>query len=92
MLALIAFTSLCSWLSGIVIEQIHERRLPVCLGKAIVGVNVSLNLLILGYFKYYNFFVDSLMALFAQWGFSLHLSTVSVLLPVGISFYTFQAI
>lgn len=92
MLALIAFTSLCSWLSGIAIERVQAKQLPTGWGKAIVGVNVSLNLLILSYFKYYNFFVDSLMALFAQCDLSLHLSTLSVLLPVGISFYTFQAI
>ncbi len=60
-LFLIAFTSLCSFYSGVLIERFEgsrRRRRMVC------AVNLILNFLILGVFKYYNFFADSLAHLF----------------------------
>jgi len=51
-----------------------------------------LNLLILGIFKYFNFFGENLSNLFRLFGFGLDWVTVDILLPVGISFYTFQAL
>ena len=60
--------------------------------KTILISNIVLNLAILGFFKYYNFFVDSFIDLFALFGISLQSSTLSIILPVGISFYTFQAL
>lgn len=93
-LALIALTSFCSWLSGIGIEEVRERagKVPKWADKGIVAVNVVFNLLILSVFKYYDFFVNSVIDAFSHIGISLHLSTLSLLLPVGISFYTFQAL
>ncbi|MEE9297748.1 MAG: MBOAT family protein [Acidimicrobiia bacterium] len=52
----------------------------------------GVNLGILAAFKYFNFFVDSAVALLESVGFSAHAPTLSVVLPVGISFYTFQTI
>ena len=60
--------------------------------KTILISNIVLNLAILGFFKYYNFFVDSFIDLFALFGISLQSSTLNIILPVGISFYTFQAL
>ena len=93
-LALIALTSFCSWLSGIGIEEVRARagKIPRWFDKGIVVANVIFNLLILSFFKYYDFFVDSLVDAFSYIGISLHISTLSLLLPVGISFYTFQAL
>ncbi len=93
-LALIALTSFCSWLSGIGIEEVRARagKIPRWFDKGIVAANVIFNLLILSFFKYYDFFVDSLVDAFSCIGISLHISTLSLLLPVGISFYTFQAL
>ena len=93
-LALIALTSFCSWLSGIGIEEVRARagKIPRWFDKGIVAANVIFNLLILSFFKYYDFFVDSLIDAFSYIGISLHISTLSLLLPVGISFYTFQAL
>jgi len=54
--------------------------------------NIVLNLGILGIFKYYNFFVDSFVSAFASVGLHLQPSTLKIILPVGISFYTFQAL
>jgi D-alanyl-lipoteichoic acid acyltransferase DltB (MBOAT superfamily) len=51
-----------------------------------------LNLGILGIFKYYNFFVESFVLAFATLGVHLQPHTLHIILPVGISFYTFQAL
>lgn len=85
-LFLIAVTSFCSWESGILIERAGEDKKTA---KRISTANIVLNLLILGIFKYYNFFVVSFAELFGANPDSLLLK---IFLPVGISFYTFQAL
>ncbi len=84
-LLLIAFTSLCSWGSGILVGNNRGSKKS----KRWMWANILLNLGILGLFKYYDFFVTEFAQLF-------HLSTegllLRVILPVGISFYTFQAL
>lgn len=88
-LILIALTSLFSFLSGLLLERYEgQRRLQ----KAVSATNIVLNLTILGIFKYYNFFVENLDALFGMMGFHLDWVSMNVILPVGISFYTFQAL
>ena len=87
-LALIAFTSLCSWASGIWIGRNTDRHKSRA--KAIAAANIVINLLILGVFKYYDFFVQSFADLFLQDQGDRML--LRVILPVGISFYTFQAL
>ena len=64
----------------------------ICGAKSIAACNIVLNLLILGIFKYFNFFGENLSNLFRLFGFGLDWVTVDILLPVGISFYTFQAL
>ena len=61
-------------------------------GKIICAVNIIINLAILGYYKYFNFFADNLQLLFSQFGYQLDWVTLDIILPVGISFYTFQAL
>jgi D-alanyl-lipoteichoic acid acyltransferase DltB (MBOAT superfamily) len=51
-----------------------------------------MNLGMLGFFKYYNFFVDSFSNLLVQFGFQPNISSLQIILPVGISFYTFQSL
>lgn len=84
-LILIAFTSLCSWVSGLLIER---YRTPY--GKAINIANIVVNLGILGLYKYYDFFAQSFADAFLG-GHSDKL-LLQLILPVGISFYTFQAL
>lgn len=93
-LFLIALTSFCSWLSGVLIEKVRERSTPPTWfsTKTLLISNITLNLAILGFFKYYNFFVDSFIDLFGAFGITLQSSTLNIILPVGISFYTFQAL
>lgn len=61
-------------------------------GKAVVTANIALNLGILALFKYLGFFTENLQRLISAFGWNIGWFTVDVLLPVGISFYTFQAI
>ena len=86
-LFLIAFTSLCSYASGLLIEK--YRDVPKR-AKAVNVLNIVVNLLILGVFKYYDFFVTSFADLFL--GGKTDGLLLKVILPVGISFYTFQAL
>ena len=88
-LILIAITTICSFISGILIERYNESRK---VKLAILWTNVLLNLGILGIFKYYNFFAQSFVELFAPLGIQFDDVTLDLILPVGISFYTFQAL
>ena len=60
--------------------------------RGLLIASLTVNLGTLGFFKYYNFFVTSLIDAFAQLGISLHAPTLKIILPVGVSFYTFQAL
>lgn len=86
-LILIALTSFCSWGSGLLIDKYKSSPRKA---RLISTANIVLNLGILALFKYYNFFVTSFANLF------LHGQTdgllLKLILPVGISFYTFQAL
>lgn len=84
-LVLILITSLSSFFSGLYIGKFRYKRL--CL-----TANLCLNLGILAVFKYYDFFADNLNLLLSQFGFSLDMPTWRIILPVGISFYTFQSL
>ena len=88
-LILIAFTTLCSYTSGILLERQEGHRY---IQRLISIANIVLNLTILGLFKYFNFFSENLQHLFQWFGFELDWVTLDILLPVGISFYTFQAL
>ena len=88
-LFLIALTSMCSYGSGLLLEHYEGRRRKQ---QMVSATNIALNLGILGVFKYYNFFVENLDALFGMMGFHLDWVTMRIILPVGISFYTFQAL
>ena len=88
-LLLIAFTSFCSWGSGLLIHRtpytVHRTLSP----KFWMVTNIVINLGILAVFKYYDFFVREFGALF---GISTESLLLRIILPVGISFYTFQAL
>lgn len=89
-LILIAATTLFSYVSGRLIDHYENNRVRQ---KWISAFNIVLNLTILGIFKYYNFFVENLSALIKTLiGYELDWVTLDILLPVGISFYTFQAL
>ncbi len=58
--------------------------------KAWLAVSIALSLSLLGFFKYFNFFAGSFRALMARFGIAVDLPVLNIVLPVGISFYTFQ--
>jgi alginate O-acetyltransferase complex protein AlgI len=60
--------------------------------RLLLALCMVINLGMLGFFKYYNFFVDSFSELIVQFGFQPNLRTLNIILPVGISFYTFQSL
>lgn len=55
-------------------------------------LSIGVNLGFLGVFKYYNFFAESFAELLSNFGFKAHAATLNVILPVGISFYTFHGL
>lgn len=88
-LILIAITTFCSFASGMLLERYEGQ---CSRQKWISFINILLNLLILCAFKYYNFFGENLEELFRAFGMQLDWVTLDILLPVGVSFYTFQAL
>ena len=84
-LILIAITALLSFLSGIGIEYAPTQRGK----KAVMIANIIINLGILGIYKYYDFFATQFARLF---GIESDFLLLHLILPVGISFYTFQAL
>ena len=84
-LLLIALTSFCSWGSGLLIGKAETKKKA----KAWMWANIVLNIGILAMFKYYDFFVTEFAQLF---NISTDGLLLKVILPVGISFYTFQAL
>lgn len=85
---LIAFTAMLTYITGRALLSSRQNRGR----KGYIIVNVVINLAILGFFKYYNFFIDSFNNAFRSIGVALDMPTLQLILPIGISFYTFKAI
>lgn len=60
--------------------------------KVLLYISIIVNLGFLGFFKYYNFFLDSFISAFTVFGIEIRASSLDIILPVGISFYTFQTL
>jgi D-alanyl-lipoteichoic acid acyltransferase DltB (MBOAT superfamily) len=60
--------------------------------RALLLASIAFNVGLLGFFKYFHFFQDNLVALLGRAGWHVHPWTVQIILPVGISFYTFQSL
>lgn len=60
--------------------------------KILLWTSIVINLGFLGFFKYYNFFVDNFITAFSFFGSDIKPNTLNIILPVGISFYTFQTL
>jgi len=87
-LSLIAFSSIVDYLVGISLAQTDTPRRR----KTLLLLSIVVNIGLLGFFKYFNFFIDNAALLIESLGFEAHRSTLQVILPVGISFYTFQTL
>ncbi len=73
-------------------SHIVDRSQDALKRRAALTLSVALNLGFLGVFKYFNFFIDSFASLMSSLGIDVPHSTLRILLPPGISFYTFQAL
>lgn len=87
-LSLIVISSSVDFFIGLNLPKAKTNRVRRLL---LIG-SIVLNIGFLGFFKYYNFFVDSFIDAFASAGFHLNPRTLNIVLPVGISFYTFQTL
>ncbi len=87
-LSLIIVSSLLDYLIGIRISESQSARNK----KIFLAISLAVNLGFLGVFKYYDFFVVSFTDMLASVGINEHIRTINVILPVGISFYTFQTL
>ena len=87
-LFLIAASSLCDYVIGILLSDTQEARRR----KILIVTSLIVNLGLLGFFKYYNFFVESFEGAFSLFGATVSLGSLQWILPVGISFYTFQTL
>ena len=94
--AVLLFTSTAiTWLSGILLARagtISEGKKSESARKLVVALSFVSNLAILLFFKYFNFTVNILTRVFAGIGITIQIPALDVILPVGISFYTFQAL
>ncbi|RLJ36200.1 D-alanyl-lipoteichoic acid acyltransferase DltB (MBOAT superfamily) [Litoreibacter meonggei] len=87
-LGLIVFSTVVDYLIGIRLGAEDDTRRR----KILVSTSLAVNLGLLGVFKYFGFFADSFQALLAMAGLEAGPITLSIVLPVGISFYTFQTL
>ncbi len=87
-LGLIAFSSAVDYVIGIKLDATEKSASR----KRWLLISVAVNLGVLGFFKYYGFFVESLAEGMESLGIQANLPTLRIILPVGISFYTFQSL
>ena len=85
-LSLILISTTVDYFCG---ARIYLASRPKAKKKYLI-LSIATNLGLLGFFKYFNFFVDSMAILLENVGMTVHLPTLQIVLPVGISFYTFQ--
>ena len=85
-LGLIALSTVVDYAVGLQIDKHTEERER----KRWLWVSLLVNLGLLGYFKYTNFFIESWVDVWSALGVTMHTSTLQIILPIGISFYTFQ--
>ena len=93
---LILFSTVVTYASGLLMARTETGSLQPkqkqIRKKWVVAASFVLNLAILFFYKYFNFAMDGLQKVLGAAGIALHIPTFDVLLPVGISFYTFQAL
>jgi alginate O-acetyltransferase complex protein AlgI len=87
-LSLIIFSTIVDFSIG---NKLRSEKSP-SRRKIFLWSSIVVNLGFLGFFKYYNFFLDNFITAFSFFGTELQPNTLNIILPVGISFYTFQTL
>ncbi|MFK8013681.1 MAG: hypothetical protein AB8B80_16700 [Marinicellaceae bacterium] len=82
------FSTVVDYLIGrkLGVEENQNRR------KVLLWLSIGVNLGFLGFFKYYHFFLENFIEAFSFFGYQIPSNTLNIILPVGISFYTFQTL
>jgi alginate O-acetyltransferase complex protein AlgI len=87
-LSLILFSTIVDYSVGIgLLKQENKTK-----RKILLWTSILVNLGFLGFFKYYNFFLDNFITAFSFFGTEIKANSLNIILPVGISFYTFQTL
>ena len=87
-LILIFFSSFVDFFVGLMIGEAKKQKTK----KKLLLISLFFNLTLLGVFKYFNFFIDNFVEAFSMFGEKISFSRLEIILPVGISFYTFQTL
>ncbi len=87
-LSLILFSTIVDYSVGLKLKTENNQTKR----KVFLWISILVNLGFLGFFKYYNFFLDNFVTAFSFFGASINAQGLNIILPVGISFYTFQTL
>ncbi len=87
-LSLILFSTLVDYSIGRKLQK-EDNQIK---RKTLLWISILVNLGFLGFFKYYNFFLDNFISAFSFFGMEIKANSLNIILPVGISFYTFQTL
>lgn len=87
-LSLIIFSTLVDYSVGLGLAKEEKKAKR----RVLLYTSIIVNLGFLGFFKYYNFFLDNFVSAFSFFGTSINANSLNIILPVGISFYTFQTL
>ena len=87
-LFLILFSTIVDYSVGIGLQHTPDKSKR----KLLLLASILVNLGFLGFFKYYNFFLDNFVDAFTFFGYKISSTSLNIILPVGISFYTFQTL
>ncbi|MDA9254248.1 MBOAT family protein [Flavobacteriaceae bacterium] len=87
-LSLILFSTIVDYFIGIKLSKQESQTKR----KILLWTSIFVNLGFLGFFKYYNFFLDNFITAFSFFGTEINANSLNIILPVGISFYTFQTL
>ncbi len=93
---LMLLSTVITYLCGLGLDMLNRQDMVFArkqrLRRVLLWISLGINLSILFFFKYFYFAIDSLNSILVHIGFQLNRPSFDVLLPVGISFYTFQAL
>lgn len=87
-LSLIFFSTIVNYSVGLSLSKEENKTKK----KILLWTSILVNLGFLGFFKYYNFFLDNFVTAFSFFGTDIKANSLNIILPVGISFYTFQTL
>lgn len=87
-LFLVVFSTLVDYFIGIALSKQEDKTKR----KVLLWISIIVNLGFLGFYKYYNFFLENFISAFSILGMPIKANSLNIILPVGISFYTFQTL